>query len=238
MTILYVNGDSHTAAAEAVNPHGFARDDSQYWDRGREPHPDNLAVSWCNRLAQKMDAELACDAESASSNGRIIRTTLNYLSSNNYAGANWPDFIVIGWSTWERKEWFWGEETWQISAGGVGADWPQELKNVYKDWVINIDYAKCMREAHKAIYALHCDLQRLNIKHLFFNTFLPLSVTAHTDWQGAYLEPYDPDFTFYNWCLAQGFQTVYPGSYHFGPDAHSAWAEFIYPHVVQLVLTQ
>jgi len=25
--ILYVNGDSHTAAAEAVNPHAFAEDD-------------------------------------------------------------------------------------------------------------------------------------------------------------------------------------------------------------------
>ena len=27
--ILYVNGDSHTAAAEAVNPHCFAEDDGE-----------------------------------------------------------------------------------------------------------------------------------------------------------------------------------------------------------------
>ena len=29
--ILYVNGDSHTAAAEAVNPYAFAEDDGQYF---------------------------------------------------------------------------------------------------------------------------------------------------------------------------------------------------------------
>lgn len=238
MTILYVNGDSHTAAAEAVNPHGFARDDSQYWDRGREPHPDNLAVSWGQKLAHRMNAQLICDAESASSNGRIIRTTVNHLEGSRHFGGAWPDYIIIGWSTWERKEWVFGDENWQISAGGIGDDWPQELKNIYKDWVINIDYAKCMREAHKAIYALHCDLVLRNIKHLFFNTFLPLTGTEQVDWLGSYLEPYNPDFTFYNWCLAHGFRTVYPGSYHFGPDAHAAWAEFIYPHVVQLALTQ
>jgi hypothetical protein len=43
--ILYVNGDSHTAAAEAVNPHAFAEDDSALFYLGRAPHPENLAVS-------------------------------------------------------------------------------------------------------------------------------------------------------------------------------------------------
>lgn len=238
MTILYVNGDSHTAAAEAVNPHGFAQDDRQYWDRGREPHPDNLEVSWGNQLAQKMQAQLVCDAESASSNTRIIRTTINYLFSNNYVGANWPDYVVIGWSTWERKEWAFGNENWQISASGMNSDWPTELKNIYRDWVINVDYDKCMHEAHKSIYALHLDLQRHKVKHLFFNTFSPLASPVHIPWGSSYLEPYNPDFTFYNWCLSQGFSTVNSQSFHFGADAHAAWAEFIYPYIVQLGLTE
>jgi len=40
--ILYVNGDSHTAGAEAVNSHAFADDDPAYKHLGRLPHPDNL----------------------------------------------------------------------------------------------------------------------------------------------------------------------------------------------------
>ena len=44
--LLYVNGDSHTAAAEAVNPHAFAMDDPTLEHLRRLPHPENLAVSW------------------------------------------------------------------------------------------------------------------------------------------------------------------------------------------------
>ena len=96
--ILYVNGDSHTAGAEAANPHAFANDDPRYNYLGRLPHPDNLLVSFGNILAKNLSAELYCDAESASSNDRIIRTTRHYLRTNQ------PDLIVIGWSTWEREE--------------------------------------------------------------------------------------------------------------------------------------
>jgi hypothetical protein len=146
--------------------------------------------------------------------------------------------MIIGWSTWERTEWLYDDIYWQVNAGGIGHDWPDEIKRRYKHYVADIDYNKCMREEHKKIYQLHLDLKLMGFKHLFFNTFLPFSGTEKVDWAGSYLEPYNPDFTFYNWCQSQGFSTVYPGSYHFGPDAHAAWAEFIYPHIVQIALTQ
>lgn len=241
MTLLYVNGDSHTAAAEAVNPHGFAQDDGQYVQRGRRPHPDNLKVSWGRKLADLMNSDFSCNAESASSNDRIRRTTIDYLASRKdrkIQDLPWPDYMVIGWSTWERAEWLYDDIYWQVNAGGVGHDWPDEIKRRYKNYVANIDYQKCMREEHKKIYQMHLDLNLMGFKHLFFNTFLPFSGTEQVDWGNSYLEPYNPDFTFYNWCLAQGFKTVYPESYHFGPDAHAAWAEFIYPHIVQTALTQ
>ena len=44
--ILYVNGDSHTAAAEAVNSYSFAEDDPALFYMGRVPHPANIAISW------------------------------------------------------------------------------------------------------------------------------------------------------------------------------------------------
>jgi hypothetical protein len=44
--ILYVNGDSHSAGAEAVNDFCFANDDPLYYALGRIPHPDNERVSY------------------------------------------------------------------------------------------------------------------------------------------------------------------------------------------------
>ena len=77
--ILYANGDSHTAAAEAVNPYAFAEDDGQYFYMGRVAHPDNLTVSWGKLLSLSLRSGFHCAAESASSNARIIRTTREWL---------------------------------------------------------------------------------------------------------------------------------------------------------------
>lgn len=235
--ILYINGDSHSAGAEAVNTYCFAEDDSKYRTLGRLPHPDNLAVSYGQILADKMSYHLHCDAESASSNHRIIRTTWDYIKNQQ------PDFVVVGWSTWERKE-FRDIETginWQVNAGGVGHDWPEWLKNEYPEFVRSIDWANEMRHSHSKIHQFHLDLKRRNIRHLFFNTYSYFDAEqlgqTYT-WGDCYLEPYNPQGTYYEWCLAQGFKTVSKNSYHFGADAHRAWAEHLYTQIVQLCLTQ
>ena len=95
--ILYVNGDSHSAGAEAVNQHCFAKDDTNYRHLGRVPHPDNESVSYGALLADNLNLTLQCSAESGGSNTRIIRTTRDYLKNNPT-----PTAIIIGWATWER----------------------------------------------------------------------------------------------------------------------------------------
>lgn len=232
--ILYVNGDSHSAGAEAVNPYAFAEDDPLYWALGRQPHPDNVRVSYGCEIANMMDAVLHCDAESASSNDRIIRTTKQYIEEGNE-----PDLIIIGWSTWEREEWL-DEETgryWQVNAGGVGHDWPDWAKEKYKDWVLDLDYAYKQEEANWKIWALDRYLRDHGIKHYFFNTFDSLWVGNEFDFGISYLQPYDREYTYTNWLKAQGFNTVSSNSYHFGPDAHRAWAKYLYQNLVQNFLT-
>ena len=54
--ILYVNGDSHAAGAEAVNPHAFAEDDPELYYLGRLPHPENLQVTWGKLLSLALNA--------------------------------------------------------------------------------------------------------------------------------------------------------------------------------------
>ena len=231
--ILYVNGDSHSAGAEAVNSYSFAQDDSLYWNMDREPHPDNLRVSYGCELANMLGAILQCDAESASSNDRIIRTTYTALDIVK------PELVIIGWSTWEREEW-WHEGTeqyWQVNAGGIGEDWPEEIKDQYRGYILNINYDHAVRNAHEKIHQLHRYLGHNKIPHIFFNTFEPFTKTLKFEWGNSYIHPYNPEYTYYNWLKQQGFETVRPGSYHFGPDAHTAWAEFLYQNYVQTLLT-
>ena len=231
---MYVNGDSHSAGAEAVNSYCFAEDDPLYYGLGRRPHPDNERASYGCELANMLYTVLHCDAESASSNDRIIRTTLNYLKEHT------PELIIIGWSTWEREEW-WDDGTqryWQVNAGGIGNDWPDVIKARYKDYVANFDYQFAIDQAHSNIYKLHRDLVDRGIKHLFFNTFQPFSNVTKFDWGNSYIEPYNEDSTYYNWLKTKGFETVCPDSYHFGFKAHTAWAEFLYQTLVHKNLTQ
>ena len=233
--IIYINGDSHSAAAEAVNNHAFAEDDPMFWALGRRPHPDNERVSYGCHIANKLGAILHCDAESASSNARIERTTKDYIRDFGK-----PDLILIGWSTWEREEW-WDQGTmryWQVNAGGVGEDWPAAIKEQYKRWVSDVDYQGKINKAHRAIHNFHLKLQDAGIHHYFFTCYEPFTDVEPLDWNGCYLQPYDKNYTYYNWCKNQGFKTVNPTSYHYGADAHEAWAEFLYPRIVQSCLTR
>lgn len=236
--ILYVNGDSNSAAAEAACIYGFAEDDPALVHLGRRPHPENLKVSYGQLLADRLSADLECDAESASSNHRIIRTTRKRILVD-IDDAD-PDLVVIGWSTWEREEW-WHYETgkwWQVNAGGVGHDWPDDIKARYRYYIANLNYDKCVSRAHDEIYELHLDLTLMRIPHVFFNCFEPFTNTKQYDWGHSYLAPYSQDFTFYNWLKNRGHATVYPGSYHYGAAAHADWADLLYQYVVQNFLTQ
>ena len=230
--ILYVNGDSHSAGAEAVNNHCFAEDDPKLWAFGRAPHPDNLKVSWGQKLADRICATLHCDAESASSNQRIMRTLDNYLEHRT------PDLVIIGWSTWEREEWFHDGKWYQVNAGGLGHDWPDDIKERYKKWIIDLNYKVHLNKAHRAIHNLHLRLTSLGINHYFFTCYEPFANVAELNWNKCYLDPYNPDMTYFNWCKSHGFKTVRPDSYHFGADAHGAWAEFLYTKLVESCLTK
>lgn len=232
--LLYVNGDSHSAAAEAAVHFCFAEDDQLYRALGRKPHPDNLKVSYGYNLADQLGATLACDAESASSNDRIIRTTKQYLEKNT------PSAVVIGWATWEREEWLHDDIYWQVNAGGIGNDWPQEIANRYKEWVIHTEdnYAKKELEQHEKIWQFHNYLK--DIPHLFFNTYscfahIRLNHLPRYDWGNSYIDPYKESMTYYFWLLENGYQTVSPTSYHFGIDAHKKWAEFLNPHLTKIL---
>jgi len=228
--ILYVNGDSHTAAAEAVNMHAFAEDDPALFYLGRAPHPENLAVSWGKTLSLTLRSGLRCDAESASSNARIIRTTREWLADG---GANHPDqLVVIQWSTWEREEWLHNGTYYQVGSSGID-DVPHELQEKYKHFVIGTDWKTKTEQAHQEIWELHQELTEQGIRHIFFNGNNDFStITDQKDWGVNYIGPYDPNQTYDAIIRSTGIETVMPNSWHFGRDGHSSFARFILNYII------
>lgn len=217
--ILYTNGDSNTAGAELANDFAFAEDDPKYKDLGREPHPDNLPLSYGAIIANKLQWEFKCDAESASSNERIMRTTVEYLNTN-------PDdpFILIGWAGWDREEWEIDGQKYQVTASGED-HLPFEYKDRYRAWVVNqtLDERRTKSIAwHTRIYELHQQLKQNNIKHLFFNTYDYMDDTTELDWGNNYHHPYNGLHTFHNSLCLDGFLSNQ--NYHHGVPAHQHWA--------------
>lgn len=227
--MLYVNGDSHAAAGEAVVPYCFAEDDYKYFYMGRAPHPENIKVSFGKLLASTLKAKFVCEAESASSNARIIRTTKEFIEREN----NDRTVVLIGWSTWERVEWQHEGRWWQITGNRFGKDWPMAFQDRYREWVAGLDFDNVMNQQQEQIWELHCWLNSRGVDHLFFNSFESLKVSDQRDWGDQYLAPYDTDATYFNWLEDHGFKTVTPESYHYGADAHRAWAAHLLPHLTK-----
>jgi hypothetical protein len=227
--ILYVNGDSHTAAAEAVNVHAFAEDDSQYFYLGRAPHPDNLQVSWGKLLSLSLQAGFKCDAESASSNTRIIRTTKEYLAERSQTE---DLLVIIQWSTWEREEWLHNGVYYQVNASGIDHV-PQELQEKYRHYILGIDWDQKTQEAHTQIWNFHRELTSQGIRHIFFNGNTNFSkIKDQKDWSTSYIGPYDSKMTFNSLMEQQGIDTVAPNSYHFGKDGHSFFHRFMLQYII------
>ena len=230
--ILYVNGDSHTAAAEAVNSCAFAEDDSNLVYMGRLPHPANLAVSWGRILADSLKATFKCDAESASSNDRILRTTRQWLA--NTARPPREILLIIQWSTWERQEWLINGVWYQVNASGVDSV-PENHRDRYRQFIGEIDWDQSTQHWHDEIWRLHQDLDQQAIHHVFFNGNTSLDRVPsldRKDWGQAYIGPYDPAQTWDQWLKKHGHDTVAPNSYHFGRSAHAAWARFMLQYVI------
>lgn len=227
--ILYVNGDSHTAAAEAVNPHAFAEDDPLLNYLGRLPHPDNLAVSWGKQLSNALKAGFHCNAESASSNDRILRTTRTWLNNQtNYD----ETLLIIQWSTWEREEWLHNGVYYQIGASGTDHV-PDPLKEKYKNFVATVDWKQKTHQAHADIWQFHHELKDRGLAHIFFNGNNHFGdIVDQKSWGANYIGPYDSKMTFDALIKAQGIQTVAPNSWHFGRDGHSFFFRFMLQYIV------
>jgi len=209
--ILYVNGDSHSYGTDAGGPD----------------------FCYGKILAHRLGAQLRLDATPGASNAKIIRTTREYLKTHR------PDAIIIGWSTWERTEWFYDNEYYQFSAGKrLWDSCPPAVKEQYKKFVINAsnDFHNNEYLAHEEIWNFYNEIKNYNIPFVFFNCYANFKhVVAYGkpqfEWGSEFIGPYDENFTYYFWLEKQGYRPSNPEFYHYGADGQAAWADFLFPYL-------
>lgn len=231
--ILYVNGCSHTAAAEAAHPAAFAEDDGDLAYLGRRPHPLNISVSWGWHVAKALNSEFYCDAESAASNDRILRTTRAWVKQNQERLSR--TLMIVQWTTWEREEWWHqvSQRYYQVNASGVDQV-PPEWQQRYKQYIADVDWNIKTQQAHNNIWQLHCELQDLGVQHLFFSGHSTFSdIRNQHDWGRNYIHPYSRDHSYNAVLKNNGFEYVDPKGFHFGKDGHSFWANYVLQYLRQ-----
>lgn len=222
--IVYANGCSHTAAAEAVVPDCFAVDNGRH-GIDRRPHPVNLAASWCTHVATALQADLVCEAESGGSNARTLRTTRDWIAQNHNQLQD--TLLIIQWTTWERQEWLHQGRWYQVNASG--RDWiPQSLKKRYSEYIASIDWHTATQQAHQDIWQFKLELDAKNIQYLFFSGHSTFSdISDQKNWGHTYMHPYLREGSYHNWLINNGGTYANPKSYHFDAKSHRLWANYV-----------
>jgi hypothetical protein len=202
--ILYVNGDSHS---QGVGVH--------------------LHESYPVIIAKEFGLDIVNEAQSGASNAKILRTSKEYLASQQT-----PDLIVIGWSTWEREEWQYENTYYNVNSSGHDP-LPKILEHSYKKWVIEQTPEILNKKSlhwHKEIFQFHKELLQKNIKHVFFNCMYNFfQIEDKLDWNMNFIGPYDNDSSYYWWLTQQGYES--DKWYHFRASGHQAWGNRLISYI-------
>lgn len=230
MIKLFVNGDSHTANTYDGD------------------HPTATEI-----LAN----ELGCDYENIAmpggSNQRIIRTTLAKLPTLDPSST----VIIIGWSSFERTEWYHHNQWFQI-CGDPHYDVTPELREL---WHQHIDiwnqdqYShrwRQMWDQHHAIWMLHNLLYDLGYQFIFFQACRTFFYDTCVQQDQNFELPWHPNTwvhdpyvqlqtdgsrviqSYSHYVESQGCNPVDQRS-HYGADAHSIWAKYLLPKLQEKI---
>jgi hypothetical protein len=222
MPTLYVNGDSH----------------SQHCYPAHTKLPTATEL-----LAKKLQLDYKNQALAGGSNQRIIRTTLEYLPKLDPAAT----VIVIGWSSFERTEWYYREK-WHQICGQAAYNVDPELRELWNNhitqWNLNIDKERFrrMQEQHQAIWSFHVLLTNLGYQHLFYQGCNTFFFDMCPEQNGPYQLPWPPETwahspyvtqtkrgeNFSQYVSSKGCEHADEWA-HYGADAQQVWADYLTP---------
>lgn len=230
---LFVNGDSHTAEVY--------------------PNPGNLNNQTASQiLAKRFDLDLENIAMPGGSNQRIVRTTLERL---RHLDPN-KTIIMIGWSSFERTEWFY-QDRWHQICGESGYSIDEKLRDIsglhIQAWYADQrkENFRIMQEQHNMIWRFHDLLHNLGYKFLFYQGCPTAFFDGCPEQDQPFKHHWHPGTwahnpyicpvgdqrvfeSFVHYCLKHGLQHA-DARGHFGQDAHDAWANYLTPYLQQLI---
>ena len=182
--------------------------------------------SYVDILGEELAFEFVNQAQGGCSNASIIRRTREYIKHTI------PDLVIIGWSTWEREEWEYKNQYYNVNSSGHD-QLPDELQKQYKQWVTKQTQKTLNKKSkywHTEIYKLHQLLERESIPHVFFNCMYNFfNARYHYPWNNCYIGPYENDLSYYHWLKAQG--ATADEWYHYKTDGHQLWAKRIIEYI-------
>lgn len=192
---------------------------------GSELAPGDLTYG--EIIANYFDLPFANIAVGGYSNAAIYRTTQNWISLNGH-----PKFVLIGWTSWEREEWYHKNEWHQILFGNPPLD--EELHQRYKQWIVEVSQENIFTKSvewHDNIYKLHLMLNSRRIPHLFFNCYFEVMLEPfhQRNWNHRYYIPYDKSGCYFNWCISQGISPTQ--NMHMKANGHRLWAENLIQYI-------
>ena len=182
--------------------------------------------SYVDILGEELAFEFVNQAQGGCSNASIIRRTREYIKHTI------PDLVIIGWSTWEREEWEYKNQYYNVNSSGHD-QLPDELQKQYKQWVTKQTQKTLNKKSkywHTEIYKLHQILERELIPHVFFNCMYNFfNARPHYPWNNCYIGPYENDLSYYHWLKAQG--ATADEWYHYKTDGHRMWAKRVINYI-------
>lgn len=214
MKRLWINGDSHT-----------------YGSYGPTPQ-DRVANPFAEQIADRLDLEYKNIALPGGSNQRIVRTTIEELPFLKPR----EDFILIGWTSWERTEW-WLNNHWNQICGDPGYAIPHFYKDKIKSGEDYNELWRCSKEQEHSIWVLHKLLDNLGFRFLFYLACahpFHWKSDQHNEGKAQWKinswahDPYaEEGFSYYS--ESQGYQK--DSLWHYGQEAHNDYADVLLPIV-------
>lgn len=210
---LYVNGDSHTAGTYTN-------------------YTCNLKDCATALLAKKYNLNYINRARGGGSNDRIIRISKNILEGLNPK----KTVVLIGWTTFERTEWFedgiWHQicgQPWYEVQESLRDRWEKHIKNSTENYYLLDQYWQ------EKIYNFHIWLKERKFVHRFYHAHSSFNQNTINWPEKIWLNEsaYNPSYSFTEYSLSLGFQS--DDFFHFDFNAHKKYSELLEPSLIEML---
>ena len=199
---------------------------------GHVPDKDNFAT----KIMDHFGLNFECHARFGASNDQIIRRTNEWVSNQDPQ----DDLMVfIGWSTWEREEWFIDGEYVNVDQYSLN-DIPPNALSRYNEWRVKVDntHGYMTQKTIEWNSKIHNYIEWLydhDIQFFMWNNYIALDRVEGLDNDIAeYIHPYNDDYTMYDYLVRVNNHHPFPDDqYHFDAAGHTIWADCLINHITE-----